>query len=129
MTVSYLPDPTHHQLWSGIEALLKPAADYGGIPVLSDGDLVWIAYEGDTVFGAGTTLLWDDGDAEILLCGGSRHREWVAQAEAAVSAWARDCGAKRLTMRGRKGWARYFRAFGWVASPADDGKTLYEKEL
>ena len=129
MQVSYLPDPEHHPLWNEIRALLKPAADFGEIPIRDSDEFVWIAFEGTALFAAGTTLLWDDGEAEIRLCGGHRHKDWVHEALALVEAWARRCDAKRLTMRGRKGWGRYVRPFGWVSLGIEDGRTLYEKAL
>ena len=124
MIVSYLPDPERHPLWEGIKGLLERAGDS---PV--ENELVWIAYDGPILFGAGTTLLYDDGEAEIRLCGGFRHREWVNQALEIVELWARNCGAVKLTMRGRKGWGRYMRPFGWVALGVDDGKHTFEKVL
>jgi hypothetical protein len=129
LIVSYLPEPEKHPLWPGIQELLKPAAEYGEIPVFGDGECLWIAFDGPTVFAAGTTLLWNDGEAEIRLCGGVRHREWVREALSLVEQWARSAGASRLTMRGRKGWARYVRAFGWGLRGIEDGKQLYEKVL
>jgi hypothetical protein len=98
------------------------------VPVLDPNELVWIAYDGPTLFGAGTTVLMLDGEARIIACGGFDHKRWIKQAEAVVSAWARDCGARTLTMRGRMGWARYFRA-GWAVSKRDDGQFDYSKEL
>ena len=130
MIVSYLPDPESHPLWPDIQRLLKPAADYGEIPVFGEGECLWVAFEGPTIFAAGTTLLWEDGEAEIRLAGGYRMHDWYEQAEATVTAWARKCGAEKITMRGRKGWARLLRAFGWVVSGEDhDGRTLYQKDL
>lgn len=94
---------------------------------------MWIAFEGPTVFAAATTILWDDGEAELRLAGGCRHKEWVRPLDETVSAWAKSAGADRLTMRGRKGWARYARELGWVAlgELAEDGRTgrIYQKEL
>lgn len=129
MIVSYLPDAENHPLWPGIRDLLKPAADYGEIPVFGEGECLWIAIEGNTIYAAGTTLLWEDGEAEIRLCGGTRHREWADEALRLVEEWARSAGASRLTMRGRKGWGRYTRPFGWVATGIEDGRQIYEKEL
>ena len=129
MIVSYLPDPESHPLWSDIKELLRPAAEQGGYGVRDEGELVWIAFEGQTVFAAGTTAIWDDGEAEIRLCAGVRHREWVCEALRIVEAWARDAGASRLTMRGRRGWLRYVRRFGWDATGIEDGKQIFEKAL
>jgi hypothetical protein len=126
--VSILPNPTEHVLWEGIKELLKPAADYGEIPVFSGDETVWVAFEGQIVFAAATTIAWNDGEAEILLCSGTGLKDWISGVER-MSAWARDCGAKRLIMRGRKGWARALRAFGWAPLGIEDGRTLYEKVL
>jgi hypothetical protein len=127
--VSYLPDPESHPLWNGIKELLEPAAKRAGIGARDYQELVWVAFEGALLFGAATTLLYDDGEAEIVLCGGRHGVKWIGLGEATVSAWARDCGAKKLTLGGRKGWARVLRAFGWVPTGTEDGKTLYEKDL
>ena len=127
MIVSYLPEPEQHPLWEGIKELLRPAVTDGEI--LDPGELVWIAIDGTTIVGAGTTAQIDDTTAAILAVGGTRHRDWIEQAEAAVSAWAQSNGATKLTMRGRKGWARYFRAFGWAVTGTENGQTVYEKDL
>ena len=127
MIVSYLPNPESHPLWNGIRELLKPACED---EVLSPGEIVWIAYDGPTLFGAGTTALAEDErTAVIVACGGHRHREWVHEALRIVEAWARDAGASRLTMRGRRGWARYVRALGWDATGTEGNKQIYEKDL
>ena len=129
MIVSYLPNPVQHPLWESIKALLKPAADFGDIPIRDDDELVWIAFEGTVLFAAATTLLWDDGEAELRLAGGYRHRDWIQQMDEVVSKWARDAGASRLTMRGRRGWTRYAARFGWEPLGTEDGRQLYEKVL
>lgn len=121
MQVSFLPEPEHHQLWNEIEAMLQPA-DFDR---LQDNEIVWIAYDGPILFGVATTILWNDGDAQIRCIAGTRFKEWGGLMESVIERWARDCGAARLTARGRKGWARLYRAFGWVA--AENG--FYEKEL
>ncbi len=129
MEFSYLPDAEQSPLWPAIKALLQPAADYGEIDVFEDGDLIWIAFDGPTIFAAAVTRLLGD-EAELRLAAGTRLRDWIALLDATVSAWARDCGAYRLTMRGRKGWARFARAFGWVALGHDHkGRTMFAKEL
>jgi hypothetical protein len=106
LIVSYLPDPERHPLWEGIKALLEPATD--GAPVLTKNELVWVAFDGPVLFGAATTILYNDGEAEVRLCGGKYAAQWLGLGEATVSAWARDCGAAKLITRGRKGWARVF---------------------
>lgn len=124
MQIAYLPEPERHPLWGEIERLLKAAAQFGGIAVRDDDELVWIAFEGPVLFGAATTFL-DGQDAQIRCVAGKRFKDWGRSMESALCAWARDCGAARLTARGRKGWARVYRAFGWVALGNDE----YKKEL
>ena len=124
MQISWLPDPESHPLWNDIYQLLKPAADFGGMGVRDDGELVWIAFEGPVLFGAATTFLQGE-DAQIRCVAGTRFKEWGRQMEAVLSEWARDCGAARLTARGRKGWSRIYPSFGWVAL----GDNEYQKGL
>lgn len=123
MIVSYLPDPESHPLWEGIKALLEPACEG---EVLGRNELVWVAIDGPTIIGVGTTAIDSDGTAEILACGGVRHREWVSEALLTVEAWARDAGASRLVLRGRRGWQRY--CAGWDSSTTDD-EYIFEKDL
>jgi hypothetical protein len=126
LIVSYLPEAERHPLWADIVKILN-AATLDGARVIDTDELVWIAYEGSVLFGAGTTIAYDDGEVRILACGGFKHREWVGEAIATVTAWARDCGARKITMRGRKGWARYFA--GWDCSQADERSWLFQKDL
>lgn len=127
MQVSYLPEPHAHPLWDDIQRLLKPAEQ--GFP-LRDDELVWIVFDGPVLFAAATTLLWDDGEAELRLAGGYRHKAWARLLSETVSAWAKSAGATRLIGRGRRGWSRYARAFGWVPLGCDeDGRFMFEKEL
>lgn len=129
MELSYLPDAVNHPLWPAIKALLQPAANYGEIDAFEDGDLVWIAYEGPTVFAAAVARPLGD-EAELRLASGTRFREWMPLLDAELTVWAKGNGAWRLTMRGRDGWARFAERFGWVATGKDHkGRTMFEKEL
>ena len=126
MIVSYLPEPLNHPLWNDIERLIRQGTEEGA-NVLDDNELVWIAFDGPTLFAAGTIALIDD-VAWLLAVGGFEHRRWLETALGVATNWARDCGAKVLRMRGRKGWARAFRGLGWDCS--QDGKDwLYEKAI
>lgn len=129
MDVSHLPDPQARQDWPVIERMLTPALS--GDDLLDPAiDVVWIAYDSQTLFGAVTTRLRTDGIAELRLVGGARFREWIGPVEEMVSEWARNCGSPKLISRGRKGWGRFAAAFGWVALGTDDeNKMLFEKVL
>jgi hypothetical protein len=54
--------------------LLEPAMR-NGAQVIDTNELIWIAYEGQTLFGVGTTAL-EKGDevATIIACGGFQHQ-------------------------------------------------------
>ena len=124
-----MPDAQQHPAWPAIVAMLQPAADYGGTDAWEPGDLVWIAYEGPTIYGAATAHALGRG-AEVAAMAGTRFREWIGLIDAEIGAWARDNGADRLTARGRPGWSRFAKCFGWAAIGADDaGRMIFEKEL
>lgn len=129
MQVSSLPDAHCREDWGAIEAILSTAVDTNDIhdPAC---DVVWIAYEGTTIFGAATTRLRSDGVAELRLIGGARLRDWIGPLDEAVTAWARLCGSPKVMSRGRRGWTRYNNAHGWVVAGQDeDHKIMFEKVL
>lgn len=130
MQIAWLPEPESHPLWPEMLRLLKPAAEFGGMPVRDEDELVWIIYNGPILYAVATTLLWDDGEAELRLAGGHCHRKWAGLLSETVSAWAKSAGAKRLTGRGRRGWSRYARELGWSRLGEDeDGRLIFEKVL
>lgn len=93
-------------------------------------DFLWLAIEDGTVWGAVTTRLTTDKIAELRLVAGARLRDWIAPMNGEIEAWARHCGARKLVTRGRKGWARFNRAFGWAVLGIDDeNKWNFEKRL
>jgi hypothetical protein len=128
MQVNYLPDPEQHPLWPQIRALLEPAAKFGDVAVECPNQVIWIAHEDGTVYAAATTVLYQD-EAELRLAGGYRHRDWAPQLSETVSGWAKSAGAKKLTMKGRRGWARYARVCGWVTLGKKENGMIYEKVL
>ena len=129
MQISSVPEAASFHLWPAVEQILAPAADFEDVFDPAS-DVLWIAYDRGVIFGAATTRLMADGEAELRLIGGTRFREWIAPLDEAVCGWARACGSPRLTARGRKGWARFNRAFGWVAHAVDDeGKIEFSKGL
>lgn len=129
MTVSWLPDPESREYWNDLKTLLEPAAMRGRAEVFEDGDLIWIAMDGGYVIGAVTTRILINGEAEVKHISGTRFSEWGTEMEGMLCQWARACGAKRIISRGRHGWKRINRAWGWNVSGEEDGLTLYEKDL
>jgi hypothetical protein len=110
MEIGVLPDPERHPLWPGIYALLEPAADLGGVAVLERDELVWIVSEGGEIKAAATTRMLVNGSAEIILCGGGEMHDWAVGLADMICRWAKDEGADRVRLAGRKGWAR---VLGW----------------
>ncbi len=131
MKISWLPEPEGHALWPVMLDLLQPAATLGQIDAFEPGrDWVWIIYDGSTLYGVAVTRLWAGDEAELRLAGGYRFKDWIGLLDKAVSDWARQGGAHKLTMRGRRGWARFAKRFGWIALGSDDaGRAMFEKEL
>lgn len=84
-------------------------------------------FDGPTIYGAATSRNYNEA-AELVHAGGTRFREWMPLLDEAVTSWARDCGAPKLIMSGRKGWARFAERHGWVASK-DEDRMFFEKEL
>jgi hypothetical protein len=119
LKIGILPDAETTACWPHIRSLLQPAADLGNVPLLDDHELVWLVTEDRCIVAAATTRLTDDG-AEIVLCGG-RGLYWAKPLAAKICAWAKDEGASRVRIGGRRGWAR---VLGW---PERDGIT--EKAL
>lgn len=129
MRVGYLPDAEQREIWPQIEAMLAPVALAGGIETKGPGDSVWVAEEVGTVWAAFTLRLV--GPVMEIRCGtGKRLSDWLEEAEQVFTAYAEDCGAERLHLRGRKGWGRFAMRFGWQAKGFDeDGRPVFEKEL
>jgi hypothetical protein len=75
MIVSYLPEPEQHPLWPAIKVKLLEPAMLDGAEVIDTNELIWIAYEGPTLFRGGNDRARKDGDevATIIACGGFKH--------------------------------------------------------
>lgn len=129
MIITTLPDPETYKHWRGILGLLRRSAErFGGKPY-TPGELVWVVIDDKQIIGAFTTDLDDEGNAVILTLGGHRIREWLADANDWVEAWARSVGAKKTTAKGRKGWTALCGACGWKVIGREDNRMIYEKVL
>ncbi len=129
MQIAWLPEPERHPLWSDIVRLLEPG-NIGIESVIDTDDWVWIIFDGPVLHAAATTRIYRDGTARLMLAGGANLQRWIGLLDETVSDWARKGGATRLTMRGRNGWARFAKRFGWVALGHDeDNLMIFEKDL
>lgn len=125
MQISTLPEPQSHPLWPQIEQALLTATDAGVEAFNPAVDVLWAAFEQDIFWGFATTRLKADlSEAELLCVAGKRFREWIGPMEAEICGWARRNGAGRLVSRGRKGWGRLARSFGWVVHDEHYSKGL-----
>lgn len=129
LLISWLPEPENHPLWPDIYRLLEPAAKVGKCPVLEENDLVWIAVKDKMIVGAHTCRLLRDNRLELVHTAGTGFREWFGPMEEILTQFARDCGAWKMISRGRKGWARVNKAYGWRVTGEEDGLLLFEKEM
>lgn len=129
MEIAWLPEPERHPLWTEILRLLERGV-FSPQAVIDTNDWVWIIYDGPVLRAAATTRLHEDGEACLLLAGGHRFQEWIGLLDETVAKWARSGGANRLTMRGRRGWERFAKRFGWRALGLDDdGLIQFQKDI
>lgn len=127
--ISVLPEPESHPLWPSIHALLEVAARRTGSFVWEPEHIVWLVIEDRQVIAAVTTRITEYWDAELWHIAGCRAAEWLPAMSDLVCAWARDCGADRITCQGRKGWARLSEPLGWRVYRKDCDVWFYEKVL
>jgi len=129
MQIAYLPDAEATPHWGAIEALLKPAAELGGIKPKEPEDLIWIAIERGRIWAAVTVRLVGE-VLEIRCAGGGRLFDWIKPCAATLTDFARDCGATALELRGRRGWSRWARELGWKYDRDDErGSPVFRKEI
>lgn len=117
MTFGYVPHPCG-EWWPVVSAMLEPAAVRGGDTVDEvDSDLaaglaqLWLTIEHGVPVAAMVTRI--DGDTlEVWLAGGAVLSGSVPFLETALSA-AQAAGVTNGRIKGRKGWQRVLRGYGW----------------
>lgn len=129
MIIGTLPYAEQSPAWPTISALLQPAADRGGVPVLEDQEVVWIVSEGVKLIAAATTRMTVDHRAEVILVGGTRYLEWLGDMSTKIVSWATDEGAVCVQAFGRRGWIKPLTALGWEVIGEENGAIGYEKAL
>lgn len=127
LLVGIWPDAQHSPSWPGIEALLRPAADRGGVAIEhGPGWHVWTVHRNGELIAAANVRRTVDDAVEVVLVGGCGFREWLGPLDARIGEWARDEGATCLRAYGRSGWAR---VLGWRVIGRKHGFTGYERLL
>jgi len=86
---------------------------------------LWIAQDGNEAVAAIVTQLTTDDVYEAILAGGTRAREWVPAAVAAICAWAWQIGAVKCRVWGRPGWQRLLP--DWSRVGVEDGLVILER--
>jgi hypothetical protein len=125
-------DPSRvREFWPHVEKLIKRAVIRGGGDfadirrgVLNGPDLLWLAWDGDTVMAAATTRLGTIGDRKICTiaaCGGTGWKRFGHMIEGLENfAIGEGCAAVRI--EGRAGWSRVLKDY-------DVRSVVLEKEI
>lgn len=129
MNIGILPEPMLWQDWGKIKKYLEGAYERTDCTraFLDPLDVVWVVYELDEPIGAATACLKYDGVGEVVLVGGTRFREWIADLDQRIGHWMKDEGQKAMRAYGRKGWARILK--DWKVMGRKNGLTTYERKL
>lgn len=100
--------------WPRVEPMLSEAAMRDGQDIndvlerLIDGDAqLWVAVDGDNVRVACVTYIVSR-CCHLWICAGSQRQDWISFLDY-IKEWARHHECDRMSLRGRKGWARVFR--------------------
>jgi len=119
--------PTEHVLvvWPTVDEMLEKAAGTtdGRFDKLSILDelienriQLWVVYEDSIPVAAVTTRLSQFREFKSLSIdwvGGEKMGEWIDQVLSTIKLFAKDNGCKRLEGRGRTGWKRVLKRYGW----------------
>ena len=130
MIIGILPNPTQREDWPVIAKMLEPAAKRGGVPILEEHEEVWIAREGQELFGAATArILPEEKIGEIVLVGGRDRKRWIGGLDWRLGCWLRQEGMKAVRAYGRKGWKRELERLGWKVIGKEGDVVAYERAL
>jgi hypothetical protein len=125
--IALVPQEEIKAFWPKIAPLLVKAMSYAAgrtdmrsiYEAVQDGrQFLWIAFDDvdKIVAAAFVTHLaqYPKGAALVIDCaGGSQMENWLQIASTTFRKCARDMGAERVELYGRKGWARVLKSCGW----------------
>lgn len=127
MEVSLVPKEFVSGCWEQIEEYMEGAAKYtyGRFTAQDIKDCItdydhalWIAFEGDKIYGAVVTEFAQYPQFKALamqFCGGVELKKWKDPMLALLKRWAKDNGCTKIESPGRPGWARVFKNDGYEA--------------
>jgi len=126
-------DPARiQQIWPHLKELLREACQRTGLSafadleadILSGCSLVWIAWNGQAIEAAASTILTNSDLGKvcvITLCAGRGLNRWLNLVER-IESYAKDEGCTRIRIFGRKGWLRVLEGY-------DAKHVIMDKEL
>lgn len=126
--IGIIENPEAHHAWPLIVEMLEPARklDPERNELIRDCELCWVVVEGNHLMAACTTRLTEDDEAEIILCGGIRADLWARDLSEIICQWARDEGAEKVLITGRRGWSRLL---DWVETGREGSFVRLERDL
>jgi hypothetical protein len=151
MTVGGIPLRYLHEVWGELWPLIEPAAkrspdfsagDRAGPDLLArliagDAQLHAVYEDGKPVAAIVTTIQVGPSSSGratekrclLWLIGGSRVKEWAAEALRVIETWARELGCVALWGAGRPGWARIVKQFGGSDIGIVDGQPAWQRRI
>jgi hypothetical protein len=75
---------------------------------------LWVARDKGVMIGAVVTKVYDfpqGRTVQVWLCGGSDFDSWGIAILVVIEGWAREIGASKVRIAGRKGWVRMLRDY------------------
>ncbi len=127
LMIGTYPDAQESKDWPAIEALLRPAAERGGITIeQGPAWTVWTVHRDGELIAAANVRRTVDREAEVTLIGGKGFREWLKPLDEMIGRWANQEGCKRLIACGRRGWTKHL---GWRIVGQERGVASFERDL
>lgn len=123
-------------MWPRVRDFLIPAIEGSGgrydeatvIRLLTnDQAQLWVAYEDGEVHCAWVTSIVEYPCLRalcILFLGGRGRQNWLGVVSECLDSFAREIGARKIELQGRKGWAGDARNFGYSSTTQ-----LFEREI
>jgi hypothetical protein len=137
MTTTGIPLRDLHLVWADLWPLLEPAVkrspdkpDVLARLIAGDAQLHAVYEDGNPVAAIVTTIqISAEKRCLLWLIGGSRLKEWAADALRVIGDWARGLGCVALWGAGRPGWARIVEQFGGRSIGMIDGQHAWERRI
>ena len=125
MIVSLVPKELYLDLFPRIESYLKKAAQYTygrysaediKNTLLKDRQQLWVAFEGETIYGFVVTEVITYPQMKALVMhftAGKELPRWKDVMLSEIQEFAKEAGCKVIESYGRKGWAKVFKNDGY----------------